>query len=99
MWLLLFLAAHGAYRKLPRVHLCTYLTLEIDTWLVNEQVHNLTLCYCRDGENHRSLAQLLKDLEKRVQGNEPSAGAVGATLSRPLHVVLQVRASSRRALP
>lgn len=43
----------------------------------------------RDGENHRSLAQLLKDLEKRVQGNEPSAEAVGATVSRPLHVVLQ----------
>ena len=58
---------------------------------MNEPVHDVTLSYCRDGENHRSLAQLLKDLEKRVQGNEPSAEAVGATVSRPLHVVLQVR--------
>ena len=45
---------------------------------------------CRDGEDHRSLAQLLKDLEKRVEGDEPAADIVGSTVSRPLHVVLQV---------
>ena len=45
---------------------------------------------CRDGENHRSLAQLLKDLEKRVEGDEPATDIVGSTVSRPLHVVLQV---------
>lgn len=43
----------------------------------------------RDGEDHRSLAQLLKDLEKRVEGDEPAADIVGSTVSRPLHVVLQ----------
>lgn len=44
---------------------------------------------CRDGEDHRSLSQLLKDLEKRVEGDEPATDAVGSTVARPLHVVLQ----------
>ena len=45
---------------------------------------------CRDGGNHSSLAQLLKDLEKRAEGGAAATEAVGSTISRPLHVVLQV---------
>ena len=44
----------------------------------------------RDGGNHSSLAQLLKDLEKRAEGGAAPTEAVGSTISRPLHVVLQV---------
>ena len=44
----------------------------------------------RDGGNHSSLAQLLKDLEKRAEGGAATTEAVGSTISRPLHVVLQV---------
>ena len=45
---------------------------------------------CRDGGNHSSLAQLLQDLEKRAEGGAAATEAVGSTISRPLHVVLQV---------
>ncbi len=44
----------------------------------------------RDGGNHSSLAQLLKDLEQRAEGGAAATEAVGSTISRPLHVVLQV---------
>ena len=45
---------------------------------------------CRDGQDHRSLSQLLKDLEKQADGAAPSTDDVGSSVSRPLHVVVQV---------
>ena len=45
---------------------------------------------CRDGENHRSLPQLLKDLNKRAEGQQPAAVALGGAVSQPMHVVLHV---------
>lgn len=49
----------------------------------------------RDGGNHSSLAQLLKDLEKRAEGGAAATEAVGSTISRPLHVVLQDQSTKR----
>ncbi|KAL3155675.1 hypothetical protein ABBQ32_012702 [Trebouxia sp. C0010 RCD-2024] len=42
-----------------------------------------------DGQDHRSLSQLLKDLEKQADGDAPSTDEVGSSVSRPLHVVVQ----------
>ena len=44
---------------------------------------------CRFGEDHRSLTDVLQDLQVQLQGQEPKL-LPGQTQSRPLHVVLQV---------
>ena len=49
--------------------------------------------YChREGADHRSLAQLLQDLSKKLQGEQTEAFDVGKTICRPLHVAIQVMA-------
>lgn len=47
----------------------------------------------RSGEDHRSLPDVLRELQAQLAGQEP-AQVPGQSLSRPLHVVLQVRAFS-----
>lgn len=42
------------------------------------------------GQNHRSLAQLLAELQSVAGGGAPAA-APGATLARPLHVIVQAQ--------
>ncbi len=44
---------------------------------------------CRSGEDHRSLTDVLQDLQGQLSSQEPKL-TPGQTLSRPLHVVLQV---------
>ena len=44
---------------------------------------------CRLGEDHRSLTDVLQDLQGQLKGQEPKL-LPGQTQSRPLHVVLQV---------
>ncbi len=44
---------------------------------------------CRSGEDHRSLPDVLRDLQSQLAGQEP-AQVPGQSLARPLHVVLQV---------
>ena len=44
---------------------------------------------CRFGEDHRSLTDVLQDLQGQLKGQEPKL-LPGQTLSRPLHVILQV---------
>ncbi len=48
-----------------------------------------TLLARRAGEDHRSLQEVLQDLQERLKGQEPSL-VPGESISRPLHVVLQV---------
>ncbi len=43
----------------------------------------------RAGEDHRSLPDVLRDLQSQLAGQEP-AQVPGQSLARPLHVVLQV---------
>ncbi len=43
----------------------------------------------RAGEDHRSLPDVLRDLQAQLAGQEP-AQVPGQSLARPLHVVLQV---------
>lgn len=45
---------------------------------------------CRDGQDHRSLSQLLKDLDKRVEGTAASNDALGSVSNR-LHVVADIK--------
>ena len=45
---------------------------------------------CRDGQDHKSLSQLLKDLDKRVEGTAPSTDALGSVSNR-LHVVADIK--------
>lgn len=45
---------------------------------------------CRSGEDHRSLPDVLRDLQSQLAGQEP-AQVPGQSLARPLHVVLQVQ--------
>ena len=45
--------------------------------------------YCRLGEDHRSLPDVLTDLQGQLSGQEPKL-TPGQAQSRPLHVVLQV---------
>ena len=49
------------------------------------------MCQCRSGEDHRSLTDVLQDLQGQLKGQEPKL-IPGQTQSRPLHVVLQVTA-------
>ena len=44
---------------------------------------------CRFGEDHRSLTDVLQDLQGQLKGQEPKL-LPGQTQSRPLHVILQV---------
>ena len=44
---------------------------------------------CRFGEDHRSLTNVLQDLQGQLKGQEPKL-LPGQTQSRPLHVILQV---------
>lgn len=55
------------------------------TW-VDSQCSDVT----RAGEDHRSLPDVLRDLQAQLAGQEP-AQVPGQSLARPLHVVLQVR--------
>lgn len=43
----------------------------------------------RDGQDHRSLSQLLKDLEKRSQGTAPGTDKLGS-VGNPFNVVVKV---------
>lgn len=51
-----------------------------------------TRCFCghREGADHQSLAQLLQDLTKKLQGEQIEALNLGTTIRRPLHVSIQV---------
>ena len=44
---------------------------------------------CRDGQDHRPLSQLLKDLEKRSEGAAPRADKLGS-VGNPFNVVVKV---------
>ena len=45
---------------------------------------------CRSGEDHRSMTDVLQDLQVQLKGQEPKL-LPGQTQSLPLHVVLQVQ--------
>jgi hypothetical protein len=45
---------------------------------------------CREGEDHRSVLELLRELRARAEGGEGVVGAPGATSTRPLHIAMQV---------
>lgn len=53
---------------------------------------------CREGENHRSLPQLLKELNKQAEGKHPSQVALGGAVSQPMHVVIHVSPGTPMAL-
>ena len=53
---------------------------------------------CREGENHRSLPQLLKDLNQQAEGKHPSQVALGGAVSQPMHVVIHVSPDTPIAL-
>lgn len=50
---------------------------------------NVVSVGCRSGEDHRSLTNVLQDLQVQLKGQEPKLQP-GQTQSRPLHVILQV---------
>ena len=78
---------------LQRQPLCTtaWLTsVDSELWQLHCAATDVVQLSYRDGGSHSSLAQLLKDLEKRAEGGAAATEAVGSTISRPLHVVLQV---------
>lgn len=58
--------------------------------LCSECASVIAVCnVCRFGEDHRSLTDVLQDLQGQLKGQEPKL-LPGQTLSRPLHVILQV---------
>jgi hypothetical protein len=55
-----------------------------------------TLCCClflgRPGENHRSLPELLQQLQARLAASGATPASPGWSAAQPLHIMMQVRA-------
>ena len=71
-------------------------------YFLSSRSPNMKMCVtlCRAGQDHRSLPQLLKELNEKAQGAQPAvATALGASVGRPMHVVLQVRVLLQKWCP
>ena len=77
---------------------CLFLPLDFGPTLLSHGINTiashafvLTMpCDCSDGQDHRSLSQLLKDLDKRVEGTAASTETLGS-ISNRLHVVADIK--------